>query len=158
MGDEELIPEENWYDEELDSDAEVREAKRKKLEDAKNDSSEISRTFKLPSSNIEQPLTRHSPRLQLARRTLAAQRNKKQLKGIYEAIPEGAALVKNRLNPHHQSARATRHSLEQVGRSEIRESGPRRKIPLINFAARKSVCNPHKKLIENIQQHAKEQK
>ena len=57
IGDEDLIPEEKWYDEDLDSDAEVREDQRKKLEDHKSDSSEIPRTFKLPFSSIEQPLT-----------------------------------------------------------------------------------------------------
>ena len=33
-----------------------------------------------------------------------------------------------------------------------------RKTPLINFAARKTVRNPHNKLIDSIEQHAKEQK
>ena len=94
IGDQELKPEEKWYDEDLDSDADVREAKRKKLEYAKSDSSKTPLIFKLPSSHVEQPLTRQSPRLQLVRRTLAAQRNKKQLQGIYEAVPEGAALAK----------------------------------------------------------------
>ena len=90
IGDEELISEERWYDEDLDSEAEVQEAKRQKIDDARSDNSEIPRIVKLPSTNIQQPLTQHSPRLQLARRTIAAQRNKKQLQGIYEAIPEGA--------------------------------------------------------------------
>ena len=71
IGDEELISEESWYDADLDSEAEVQEAKRQKLEDAKSDNSEISRIFKLPSTNFQQPLTRHIPRLQLARRALA---------------------------------------------------------------------------------------
>ena len=158
IGDEELIPEERWYDEDLDSEAEVQEAKRQKLEDAKSDNSEIPRIFTLPSTSIQQPLARQSPRLQLARRTLAAQRNKKQLQGIYEAIPEGAALVKTTDTtlaikvPGQQDTVLNKSDVARFGTAD------QRKIPLINFAARKTVCNPHKKLIDNMEQHAKEQR
>ena len=158
IGDEELISEERWYDEDLDSEAEVQEAKRQKLEDAKSDNSEIPRIFTLPSTNIQQPLARQSPRLQLARRTLAAQSNKKQLQGIYEAIPEGAALVKTTdttLNikvPRQQDTVLNKSDVARFGTAD------QRKIPLINFAARKTVCKPHKKFIDNMEQHAKEQR
>ena len=159
IGDEELISEERWYDEDLDSEAEVQEAKRQKLEDAKSDNSEIPRIFTLPSTNIQQPLARQSPRLQLARRTLVAQRNKKQLQGIYEAIPEGAALVKTtdttltiKVPGQQDTVLNKKSDVARFGTAD------QRKIPLINFAARKTVCNPHKKLIDNMEQHAKEQR
>ena len=152
------MSEERWYDEDLDSEAEVQEAKRQKLKDAKSDNSEIPRIFKLPSTNIQQPLTRHSPRLQLARRTLAAQRNKKQLQGIYEAKPEEAAQVKTTDStftiqvPGLQDTVLNKSDNARFGTAE------HWKAPLINFAARKTVCNPHKKLIDSMEQHAKEQK
>ena len=132
--------------------------RRQKLEDAKSDNSEIPRIFTLPSTSIQQPLARQSPRLQLARRTLAAQRNKKQLQGIYEVIPEGAALVKTTDTtltikvPGQQDTVLNKSDVARLGTAD------QRKIPLINFAARKTVCNPHKKLIDNMEQHAKEQR
>ena len=153
-----MISEERLHDEDLYSEAEVQQAKRQKLEDAKSDNSEIPRIFKLPSTNIQQPLARQSPRLQLARRTLAAQRNKKQLQGIYEATPEGAALVKTTDTtltikvPGQQDTILNKSDVARFGTAD------QRKIPLINFAARKTVCNPHKKLIDSMEQHAKEQK
>ena len=153
-----MTSEERWYDEDLDSEAEVQEAKRQNLENAKNDNSEITRIINLPSTNIQQPLTRQSPRLQFARRTLAAQRNKKQLQGIYEAIPEGAALVKTTDTtltikvPGQQDTILKKSDVARFGTED------QRKIPLINFAVRKTVCNPHKKLIDSMEQHAKEQK
>ena len=80
IGDEKMITDERWYDENLDSDVEVRKAIRKKLEDAKSDNSEITRTIKLLSSTIERPLTRRSPRLQFSHQTLAAQETKSSYK------------------------------------------------------------------------------
>ena len=121
---------------------EVREAKKKKLDDAKSDNSEITRTCKLPSSNIELPLTRHSPRLQLGRQTLATQRNKKQLQGIYEAIPEGAALVKTTGStltikvPGQQDTVLNKSGVAKFGTAD------QKRTPLSIFAARKTVSNP----------------
>ena len=82
------------YDADLDSDAEVKATKQRKLQETKDDEGEVPRIIKLPAANFEEPLARNSPRIQLAHKSLAASRIKKQLQGLYEAIPEGAALVK----------------------------------------------------------------
>ena len=156
IGEDELISQDKWYDEDLDSDEEVRTTKQRKLQEARNDEGEIPRTFKLPKANFEEPLASNSPRLQLARKTLAASRNKKQLQGLYEAIPEGAALVKSTNNtitvkvPGQQDTVLNKSDIAKFGTPE------QRKIPLINFAARKTVRNHHVKLIQNMESHAQD--
>ena len=156
IGEDELISQEKWYDEDLDSDNEVRATKQRKLQEAKDDKGEVPRIVKLPSANFEQPLARNSPRLQLARKTLAASRNKKQLQGLYEAIPEGAALVKTTDStvtikvPGQQDTVLKKSDVAKFGTPEQRH------IPLINFAARKTVRNHHAKFISSIESHAQD--
>ena len=94
IGEEELISQDEWYDEDLDRDAKVKASKQRKLQEAKDDEGEVPRIIRLPAANFEEPSARNSPRLELARKTLAAQRNKKQLQGLYETFPKGAPLVK----------------------------------------------------------------
>ena len=121
-----------------------------------DDNGEVPRIIKLPSTNFEQPLARNSPRLQLARKTLAASRNKKQLQGLYEAIPEGAALVKTTDStvtikvPGQQDTVLNKSDVAKFGTPEQRH------IPLINFAARKTVRNHHAKFIQSIESHAQD--
>ena len=156
IGEDELISQDKWYDEDLDSDEEVRTTKQRKLQEARDDVGEIPRTFKLPEANFEEPLASNSPRLQLARKTLAASRNKKQLQGLYEAIPEGAALVKSTNNtitvkvPGHQDTVLNTSDIAKFGTPD------QRKIPLINFASRKTVRNHHVKLIQSLESHAQD--
>ena len=156
VGEEELISQEKWYDEDLDSDNEVRATKERKLQEAKDDKGELPRIIKLPSANFEQPLARNSPRLQLARKTLAASRNKKQLQGLYEAIPEGAALVKTTDStvtikvPGQQDTVLNKSDVAKFGTPEQRH------IPLIDFAARKTVRNHHAMFISSIESHAQD--
>ena len=156
IGEDELIRQDKWYDEDLDSDEEVRTTKQRKLQEARNDVGEIPRTFKLPKANFEEPLASNSPRLQLARKTLAASSNKKQLQGLYEAIPEGAALVKSTNNtitvevPGQQDTVLNKSDIAKFGTPE------QRKIQLINFAGRKTVRNHHVKLIQNMESHAQD--
>ena len=156
IGEEELISQDKWYDENLDSDNEVRATKQRKLQEAKDDKGEVPRIIKLPSANFEQPLARNSPRLQLARKTLAASRNKKQLQGLYEAIPEGAALVKTTDStvtikvPGQQDTVLNKSDVANFGTPEQRH------IPLINFAARKTVRNHHAKFIQSMESHAQD--
>ena len=151
-----MISQEKWYDEDLDSDNEVRATKEHKLQEAKDDKGEVPRIIKLSSTNFEQPLARNSPRLQLARKTLAASRNKKQLQGLYEAIPEGAALVKTTDStvtikvPGQQDTVLNKSDVAKFGTPEQRH------IPLINFAARKTVRNHHAKFISSIESHAQD--
>ena len=151
-----MISQEKWYDEDLDSDNEVRATKERKLQEAKDDKGEVPRIIKLQSANFEQPLARNSPRLQLARKTLAASRNKKQLQGLYEAIPEGAALVKTTDStvtikvPGQQDTVLNKSDVAKFGTPEQRH------IPLINFAARKTVRNHHAKFISSIESHAQD--
>ena len=156
IGEDELISQDKWYDEDLESDEEVRTTKQRKLQEAINDLGEIPRTFKLPKANFEEPLASNSPRLQLARKTLAASRNEKQLQGLYEAIPEGAAFVKSTNNtitvkvPGQQDTVLNKSDIAKFGTPE------QRKTPLINFAARKTVRNHHVKLIQNMESHAQD--
>ena len=140
----------------MDSDNEVRTNKQRKLQEAKDDEGEVPRIIKLPSANFEQPLARNSPRLQLARKTLAASRNRKQLQGLYEAIPEGAALVKTTDStmtikvPGQQDTVLNNSDIAKFGTPEQRH------IPLINFAARKTVRNHHAKFIQSMESHAQD--
>ena len=154
IGEDELISQDKWYEEDLNSDGEVRTTKQRKLQEARNDVGEITRTFKLPKANFEEPLASNSPRLQLARKTLAASRNKKQLQGLYEAIPEGAALVKSTNNTITVKVPSQQDTV--LNKSDIAKFGTpkQRRIPLINFAARKTVRNHHVKLIQNMESHA----
>ena len=48
----------------------------------------------MESSKFEEPLAKTSPRLLLARKNIATNRSKKNLQGLYEAVPEGTVLVK----------------------------------------------------------------
>ena len=156
IGEEELISQDKRYDENLDSDNEVRATKQRKLQEAKDDKGEVPRIIKLPSANFDQPLARNSPRLQLARKTLAASRNKKQLQGLYEAIPEGAALVKTTDStvtikvPGQQDTVLNKSDVTKFGTPEQRD------IPLINFAARKTVRNHHAKFIQSMESNAQD--
>ena len=154
IGEEELISQEKWYDEDLDSDAEVKATKQRKLQEAKDDEGEVPRIIKLPAANFEEPLARNSPRLQLARKTLAASRNKKQLQGLYEAIPVGAALVKTADStvtikvPGQQDT-----SINLMSQNSARQSNA---TFVINFAARKTVRNHHAMLIQSMESHAQD--
>ena len=94
IGDDELLSDERWVQETLDSDKEVKQSKQRLLSAAMNDKGEVPRTFRMTPQTPLQPLTESSKGLQLSRKTFAATRCKKQLQGLYEAIPEGAALVK----------------------------------------------------------------
>ena len=94
IGQEDLILDDRWELEELDSDAEVKAAIAKKLEEAKQDKGAVPRTFQLKSSKFEEPLAATSPILQIARRTNTINRSKKHRKGLYDAVPEGTVLVK----------------------------------------------------------------
>ena len=94
MGEDELISDERWEQKDLNSKEEVRTSKERMLTAAKNNTGEIHRTFRMiPQSTLE-PVAESSKGLQIARKTIASTRSKNQLQGLYEAIPEGAALVK----------------------------------------------------------------
>ena len=94
IGQEDLISDERWEQSDLDSDREVKEAKAKKLREAKEDSRDIPRVIKMESSEFEEPLAKTSPRLLLAKKNIATTRSKKNLQGLYEAVPEGTVFVK----------------------------------------------------------------
>ena len=140
----------------MDSDNDVRTTKQRKLQEDKDDEGEVPRIIKLPSANFEEPLARNSPRLQLAQKTLAASRNKKQLQGLYEAIPEGAALVKTTDStvtikvPGQQDTVLNKSDIAKFGTPEQRH------IPLSNVAARKTVRNHHAKFIQSMEPHAQD--
>ena len=94
IGQEDLISDERWEQSDLDSDREVMEAKAKKLKEAKKDTGDIPRIIKIESSKFEEPLAETSPKLLLARKNPATTRSKKNLQGLYEAVPEDTVLVK----------------------------------------------------------------
>ena len=130
------------YDEDLDSDAKVQEAKRRKLQEAKDDKGEEPRIIKLPSAEFKEPLAKNSSQLLLARKTFAASRNKKQLQGLYEAITEGASLfittdstiavkvpgqhdtVLNKSDRQIRNRRATSHSADNLRGQKDRTQPP----------------------------------
>ena len=94
MGADELISDERWEQEDLNSDEEVLTSKERILTAAKNDTGEIPRTYRMTPQSTLELIAESSKGLQLARKTIVSTRSKKQLQGLYEAIPEGAALVK----------------------------------------------------------------
>ena len=94
MGNDGLISDERWIQEKLDKDEEVKASKQRMLSKALNNKGEVPRTFRMSTHSPLQPLAENSKELKVARKTLSNTRSKKQLQGLYEAIPEGAALIK----------------------------------------------------------------
>ena len=94
MGEDELLSDERCEQEDLNSDEEVRTFEEKMLTAAKNDTGEIPQTFQMTPQSVLEPVAESSKGLQLARKTIASTRSKKQHQGLYDEIPEVAALVK----------------------------------------------------------------
>ena len=80
MGEDELISAERWEQEDLNSDEEVRTSKERMLTAAYNDTGEIPRTFRMTPHSILEPVAESSKVVQLARKTIASTRSKKQTK------------------------------------------------------------------------------
>ena len=157
MGNDELISDERWIQETLDSDEEVKQSKQRMLSAALNDKGEIPRTFRMTPQTSLQPLAENSKELKLARKTLAATRSKKQLQGLYEAIPEGAALVKT--SGSTMTIKYPGQDDTVLHKSEVARFGTpaQPQIPLIQFAARKTVINHHGKIQRQMNVHQKDQ-
>ena len=90
-----------------------------------------------PQSTLE-PVAESSRGFQLARKTLASTRCGKKLQGLYEAMPEGAALVKtsgSTLTIQHPGQDDT-----VLHKSEVAKFGTpaQPRIPLVLFAAQKT--------------------
>ena len=157
MGNDELISDDRWMQETLDSDEEVKASKQRMLSTALNDKGEIPRTFRMSAHTPLQPLAENSKELKFARKTLATTRSKKQLKGLYEAIPEGAALIKT-----SSTTMTTKYPGQDdtvLHKSEVARFGTpsQPKIPLIQFAARKTDINHHGKIQRHMNAHKKVQ-
>ena len=157
MGNDELISDERWIQETLDSYEEVKASKQRMLSAALNDKGEIPRTFRMASHTPLQPLAENSKGLQLARKTLAATRSKKQLQGLYEAIPENAALVK--MTGSTMTIKCPGQDDTVLQKSEVARFGTssQPKIPLIQFAARKTVINHHSKIQRHMNVNKRDQ-
>ena len=136
MGADELISDERWEQEVLDSDEEVRASKERMLTAAKNDTGEIPRTFRMTPQSTLEPIAESSKGLQVARKTIASTRSKKQLQGLYEAMPEGAALVKT--SGSTLSIKYPGQDDTVLHKSEVARFGTpaQPQIPLIQFATR----------------------
>ena len=151
MGQEEPISDARWELEDLDSDAEVNAAKARKLEEAKQDKGEVSRTFQLQSLKIEESLAVTSPKLQLAGKMITAKRSKKHLQGLYNAVPEGISLVKTTdatltlKVPGQKETVRNKADVAKFGTAE------QRKIPLINSVACKTIRNHHTKFKQQME-------
>ena len=157
MGNDELISDERWLEETLDSDEEVKRSKQRMLSAALDDKGEIPRTFRMTPQTPLQPLAENSKELKLARKTLANSRSKKQLQGLYEAIPEGAALVKT--SGSTMTIKYPGQDDTVLHKSEVARFGTpaQPRIPLIQFAARKTVINHHGKIQRQMEVHQKDQ-
>ena len=155
MGADELISDERWEQEDLDSDKEVRTSKETMLTAAKNDTGEIPRTFRRTPQSTLEPIA--SKGLQLARKTIASTRSKKQLQFLYKAIPEGAALVKTSGSTLWIKYPGQDDTV--LHKSEVARFGTpaQPQIPLIQFAAQKTVINHREKLQRTMNLHQKEQ-
>ena len=157
MGADEMISDERGEQEDLDSDEEVRSSKERMLTAAKNDTGEIPRTIRMTPQSTLEPIAESSKGLQLARKTIDSTRSKKQLQGLYEAIPEGAALVKT--SGSTLTIKYPGQDDTVLHKSEVARFGTpaQPQIPLIQFAARKTVINHHEKLQRTMNIHQKEQ-
>ena len=128
IGQEDLISDERWEQSDLDSDREVKEAKAKKLKEAKEDNGDIPRVIKMESSKFEEPLAKTSPRLLLARKNIATTRSKKNLQGhlrsrtrghgISGSVPEGTE--NDGCNSHPKNAWTKGHGPSQIACREVR--------------------------------------
>ena len=158
MGNDELISDERWVQETLDSDEEVKLSKQRNLSAAMKDKGVIPRAFRMASHTPLQPLAENSKGLQLARKTFAATRSKKQLQGLYEAIPEGAALVKT--SGSTMTIKYPGQHNTVLHKLEVARFGTpaQPKIPLIQFAAKKTVINLHGKIQRHMNLHQKDQR
>ena len=109
----------------------------------------------MESSKFEEPLAKTSPKALLARKNLATTRSKKNLQGLYEAVPEGTVLVKTTDATLTLKMPGQKNTV--LNKSDVAKFGTpeQRNIPLINFAARKTVRNHHKKFEELMQSHGK---
>ena len=157
MGNDELISDERWIQKTLDSDEEVKASNQRMLSKALNDKGEIPRTFRMSTHSPLQPLAENSKELKLARKTLSNTRSKKQLQGLYEAIPEGAALIKT--SGSTMTIKYPGQDDTVLHKSEVARFGTpsQPRIPLIQFAARKTVINHHGKIQRHKNAHHKEQ-
>ena len=151
IGQEDLILDDRWELEDLDSDAEAKAAEARKLEEAKQDKWEVSRTFQLQSLKIEESLAVTSPKLQLAGKMITAKRSKKHLQGLYDADPEGTSLVKatdatlTLKVPGQKETVPNKANVAKFGTAE------QRKIPLINSVAHKTIRNHHTKFKQQME-------
>ena len=159
MGEDELITDERWEQEGVgnNSDEEVRASKERMLTAAKNETGDIPRTFRMTPNSSREPVAESSKGPQLARKTIASTRSKKQLQGLYKAIPEGAALVKTSNSTSTIKYRGQDDTvLHKLNVARLGTPAQPR-IPLIQFAARKTVINHHKKLQRTMNVHQREQ-
>ena len=133
------------------------EAKAKKLKEAKEHTGDIPRIIKMESSKFEKPLAETSPKLLLARKKLATTRSKKNLQGLPEAVPEGTVPVKT--TDATLTLKMPGQKDTVLNKSDVANFGTpeQRNIPLIFFAARKTVKNHHKKFEELMRNHGKAQ-
>ena len=157
MGNDELISDERWIQETLDSDEEVKASKQRMLSKALNNKDEIPRTFRMSTHSPLQSLAENSKELKFARKTLSTTRSKKQLQGLYEAIPEEAALIKT--SGSTMTIKYPGQDDTVLHKSEVARFGTpsQPRIPLIQFAARKTVVDHHGKIQRHMNAHNKEQ-
>ena len=112
----------------------------------------------MESSKLEEPLAKTSPRLLLARKNVATTRSKKNLQGLYEAVPEGTVLVKTTEATLTLKMPGQKDTI--LNKSDVAKFGTleQRNIHLINFAARKTVRRSHHKEFEELMRsHGKAQ-
>ena len=157
MGDDELISDERWIQETLDSDEEVKASKQRMLSAALNDKDKIPRTFLMASHTPLQPFAENSKGIQLARKTFAGTRSKKQLQGLYETISEGAALVKT--SGSTMTIKYPGQDDTVLDKSEVARFGTssQPKIPLTQSTTRKTVINHRGKIQWHMNVHQRDQ-
>ena len=155
MGADELISDERLEQEDLNSEEEVRTSKERMLTAAKNHTGEIPRTFRMTPQSTLEPVAESSKGLQLARKTIASTRSQKQIQGVHEAIPEGAALVKT--SGSTLTIKYPGQDDTVLHKSEVARSGTpaQPRIPLIQITARKTIIIHHEKLQRTMNVHQK---
>ena len=157
MGEDELISDKRWEQEDLNSDEEVRTSKEKMLTAPKKDTGEIPRTIRMTPHSTLELAAESSKGLQLTRKTIASTRSKKKLQGLYEATPEAAALVKT--SNSNLTIKYPGQDDTVLHKSDDARFGTpaQPRIPLIQFAARKTVINHHEKLQWTMKVHQRDQ-
>ena len=152
IGQEQLISDGTWYDEELLSDNEVLKKKEEIIEKMKA-GEEVERDYFF-RENQEQssiPVNPDSKRMTIVRRVNPAQMCKKNLHGIYESLPECAAFIN--ANGTTITTKDPGQKETDISKSDISTKGKKKEIKETKAAVepRMNILKNKEELVKRVQ-------